>query len=261
MQIDYTYPQKLDPIFDTDDRFIVIHGGRGSAKSWTVAMLLLEKGMIQPTRILCTREIQNSIKDSSHKLLSDLIKKHKLDSFYSVTEKAIRGVNGSEFLFKGLRHDISSVRSTEGINICWVEEAQAVSRKSFEDLIPTVLRTSNSQMMLTFNWTNKDDPAYVDFVENQRPKTMVIECNYWDNPFFPDALKDEMEYCKAHDYEKYLHIWCGKPETHAEDQIFYGRWHVEDFETPDDAQYFHGMDFGFKPDPFAAVRCFIQDGC
>lgn len=250
--------KKLEPIFVSAKRFIVLFGGRGSGKSWTVAIFLLATGMRKKTRILCTREIQNTIKDSVHKLLADTIEKLGISYFYRVKVDSIVGINGSEFIFKGLHRNENDIKSTEGINYCWVEEAQSVSRKSLGVLTPTI-REAGSQIIFTYNPTNDDDPVHVDFNLSDRDDVLKIECNYNDNPFFPAVLRAEMEYDRAHDPDKYAHVWQGRTIKHSEAQIFYGKWAIEEFETPAGVMLYQGADWGFSSDPAAFVRCFVHE--
>jgi len=253
-------PQKIIPLFQTDKRYIVLRGGRGSSKSWGAVDYIITKCEEKKIRVLCAREMMNSIKDSVHKLISERIIMHGLESHFKITERDIKHINGSEIIFKGLLHNVTSIKSIEGVDICFVEEAQSVSRRSLEILKPTI-RKENSKIIFVYNPTNEDDPVHVDFTLTEREDTLNIEVNYADNPFFPDVLREEMLYDKENDYEKYLHIWEGKPIQHAENQVFYGKWEIKDFETPEDAQFFHGSDFGFANDPTTGIRCFIQDDC
>ena len=251
-------PNNLLPIFEIDKRFIVIYGGLGSAKSWTVALFLILKGYEKPIRVLCTREIQKSIKDSVHRLLTDTIIKTCLEGFYTVTENSIRGKNGTEFIFKGLRHNPDEIKSTEGIDFAWCEEAHSVSRKSLEILTPTI-RKPGSQIIFTYNPTDIDDPVHADYTLAERDDILKIEINWRDNPWFPDVLRAELEYDKRVDYDKYLHKWEGQCVVHSEAQIFYKKWIVEDFELPEKPEWNIGLDFGFSVDPSAAVASFIID--
>jgi len=251
-------PDKLLPLWTTDKRYIVLKGGRGSAKSWGVADYLIIKGFQSPKRILCTREIQKSIKDSVHKLLVDTIFKHGLQSFYHITDTSIKGSNGTEFIFKGLRHNISEIKSTEGIDICWVEEGEDTSRTSIDILTPTI-RKDGSQIIFVYNPKNDTDPIHVDFALAEREDTLVIELNHRDNKWFPEVLKKELEFDKERDYDKYLWKWEGQTLKHSEAQVYYGKWSVEDFDTPEDATFNYGLDFGYSSDPTAGVRNYIQD--
>jgi PBSX family phage terminase large subunit len=201
-------PEKLLPIYETQKRFIAIYGGRGSAKSWGVSDFLLAKGIERQIRILCAREVQNSIKDSVHKLLSDRIVHHGLTSYYRITDDKIIGLNGTEFIFKGLHRNPQDVKSTEGIDYCWIEEAHTVSQESLDVLVPTV-RKPGSQIIFTFNPNYDDDPVYVDYVKTERDNCLKIQMNYTDNPWFPEVLQKSMEYDREHFPNKYLHVWKG----------------------------------------------------
>ena len=239
-------------------RYKVFYGGRGSGKSWSVARALLLLGYEKPMRILCAREIQRSISDSVHKLLCEQIEAIGLSGAYTITRDAIRCTSGTEFIFKGLRSNPQEIKSTEGIDICWVEEAAAVSADSWDILIPTV-RKPNSEIWLTFNPLDESDPTYQRFVLNAPDDAYVCKVNYDGNPAFPDVLKKEMEWLKSRDYESYLHIWEGEVRKHSNAVIFAGRFRVEEFETPKDARFYQGADWGFASDPSCLVRCFIQD--
>ena len=252
---------KLPPAFKDagkPSRYKVWYGGRGGAKSWTVARILLTKASEQPLRVLCTREFQASIQDSVHALLSDQIQQMGLDSIYEVKRDSIVGRNGSMFIFAGLRRDPKKVKSTEGIDIAWVEEADTISNESLDLLIPTI-RKPDSEIWFTFNPDSPEDPVYTRFVKTERPDAIVRKVNFDDNPWFPEVLRKEMEWDRAHDADKWLHVWQGEPRTASNAQVFSGRWRVEAFDTPEDAQFYHGADWGFSVDPTALVRAFIQD--
>jgi len=239
-------------------RYKVFYGGRGSGKSWSVARALLLLGYEKPMRILCAREIQRSISDSVHKLLCEQIDAIGLSGAYTITRDAIRCTSGTEFIFKGLRSNPQEIKSTEGIDICWVEEAAAVSADSWDILIPTI-RKPNSEIWLTFNPLDESDPTFQRFVLNAPDDAYVCKVNYDGNPAFPDVLKKEKDWLKERDYESYLHIWEGEVRRHSNAVIFAGRFRVEEFDTPKDARFYHGADWGFSVDPTALVRCFIKD--
>ena len=258
MALNLNVPYILLPIFKAKERFIDLYGGRGSAKSWTVADFLLIKGYERKCRILCTREVQNTIKDSVYKLLADRIETLKLDKFYTIKNDSIVGLNGTEFIFKGLLRNPQDIKSMEGIDYCWIEEAHSVSRKSLDILIPTI-RKENSQIIFTYNPTNEEDPVHVDYTLSKRPDVLRIQCNFTDNPFFPEVLKADMEWDRANDIDKYEHIWLGKCVVHSEAQVFYGKWVIDGFEISEDVFYYQGADWGFSQDPLAFVRCFIVD--
>jgi len=237
-------------------RYKVYYGGRGSGKSWAAAKTLLAKGFAEKLRILCAREIQKSISDSVHKLLKEQLEEMGLGGFYEVTRDTIRGANGTEFIFKGLRTNPQEIKSLEGIDICWVEEAQAVSAESWDVLIPTI-RKDNSEIWITFNPLDEQDPTYQRFVVNPPDNAIVKKVNYDQNPYFPEVLRLEMEWLKKRDYESYLHIWEGECRKFSNALIFGGRFRVEPFETPNNARFYHGCDWGFANDPTALIRCFV----
>jgi len=241
-------------------RYKIFYGGRGSAKSWSFARALILLADKWTLRILCAREFQNSIADSVHKLLSDQIAALGLAARFSITQNSIKSLRtGSEFLFKGLRHNVNEVKSLEGVDITWVEEAQRVSKDSWEVLIPTI-RKDGSEIWVTFNPDDEDDPTYQRFVVNQQPDSIVRKVNYDLNPYFPATLRAEMEYCKRVDYDAYLHIWEGNTKAISNAVVLSGKYRVEAFETPASVdRFFYGADWGFSQDPTVLLRCFIKD--
>lgn len=221
MNVDVTFPKKLNGLFQPC-RYKIMHGGRGSAKSWSAAKALLTLAASKPLRILCTREVQKSIKDSVHRLLSDQIQSLGLGRFFEVLETEIRGRNGSLFLFAGLAsHTVESIKSYESVDIVWVEEGQSVSKKSWDVLIPTI-RKPGSEIWCTFNPELETDDTYQRFVANSPPNAWVVEINYSDNPWFPEELEQERLHCLAtrpkHEYDW---IWEGKCLPAAEGAIYH----------------------------------------
>lgn len=258
MGVDIEISEAFKPLFKPW-RYKVYYGGRGAGKSYTFAMVLLLLCSQKKTRVLCTREHQNSIKDSVHKLLSDCIANMKMDAFYTITRDSIIGVNGSEFIFQGLKHQPHKIKSLEGVDICWVEEAQSISNESWQILIPTI-RKAGSEIWLSMNPNLSTDPTYKRFLTKPyRDNQITIKVNYDNNRFLSDELKKEMEYMKEVDYQGYLHVWLGECRTSTEAQIFKGKYIVHDFETPNDAVFYHGLDWGFSTDPLAIVRCWIRN--
>lgn len=237
-------------------RYRVLYGGRGSAKSQTIATLLLLYGASKKIRVLCLREIMESIQDSSHKLLKDLVMDTpELSAHYTVTQNAIRGANGTEFIFKGLRYNITEIKGTQGIDIAWIEEAANVSENSWQMLIPTI-RQENSEIWVSFNPEVEDSATYQRFIVSPPQNALIMKVNHDSNPFFPQVLRDEMENDKLRDYNKYLHIWEGELKSNTDAQVF-KNFKVEEFEIPTDAEYLHGADWGFSNDPNAINRLFI----
>lgn len=212
------FPLKLQPLFKPS-RYKVLYGGRGGAKSWGIARALLILAARKPLRILCAREFQTSIKDSVHKLLVDQIVALELMQFFEITQTSIRGQNGSEFAFVGLKNNVANVKSYEGIDICWVEEAQTVSRNSWKTLTPTI-RKEGSEIWVSFNPELETDETYQRFVVNPPPDTISIKINYWDNPWFPETLRNEMEALKARDHEAYMQVWEGVCRQTIDGAIF-----------------------------------------
>ena len=242
-------------------RYKVLYGGRGSGKSWAVARALIAIADFGRTRILCCREVQNSIKDSSYQILKDMAHRMGLANRFTFKDSEIvHNGTGSRFIFSGLLRNENSIRSKEGIDICWVEEASSVSQTSWDVLSPTI-RKDGSELWITFNPLTVDDPTNV-FIENPPPGAFVRKVNYWDNPYFPEELRQQMEWDKANDYEKYLHIWEGYPLTISDAQVFKGRFTVESFDEDlwqKADRLFYGADFGFARDPSTLVRCFIYE--
>ena len=160
-----SFPKKLKFLLHEQARYKSACGGRGSGKSWAFAGALLLKGLEKQQRFLCTRELQKSIKDSVHQLLADLIVKMDLQHFYEVQTSGIFGINGTRFGFEGLRHNTVNLKSWEGADVCWVEEAQVVSNNSWDILIPTI-RQEVSEIWLSWNPDLEEDPTYQRFVVN-----------------------------------------------------------------------------------------------
>lgn len=197
----------------------MLYGGRGGAKSWSIARTLLIIGAQKKMRILCAREFQSSIADSVHKLLSDQIAEMGMSAFYTVEKATIYGLNGTEFRFAGIRTNIGAIKSFEGIDIAWVEEAANVSKHSWMTLIPTI-RKDGSEIWVSFNPELEADETYQRFVVHPPSDSTVIKVNYTDNPWFPDTLRAELEDLKARNFDDYLHIYGGDCKHALEGAIF-----------------------------------------
>jgi phage terminase large subunit len=241
--MDVSIPEAYEELF-RQHRYKVFYGGRGSGKSWACATALILLGWQRPLRILCAREIQRSISDSVHKLLTQQIDDLGLTSFFIVTREAIRGINGTEIVFKGLRTNTQEIKSMEGVDICWVEEAQAVSQDSWDVLIPTI-RKDGSEIWITFNPMDEQDPTYQRFVAHPPMDAVIRKVNYDENPYFPDVLRGEMEWLKQKDYQSYLHIWEGEVRKFSNALVFGNYFRVESFDTPRETRFYHGADWGF----------------
>lgn len=249
-------PMEFKKLFDKDWREAAVWGGRFSLKSHTVARVLLIRARMSKIRIACFREFQNSIADSSHQLLADLIKEYQLTDF-QVTENAIvNKINGSDFIFKGLHRNEQSIKSIEGIDIAWVEEAQTVSKSSLEILTPTV-RKEGSQIIYTYNRLLEDDPVHTRLVVEGRPNTLLINVNYdiaIKYGMMPESVRLEMEDDKIKRPGLYKHKWLGEP-TSLERRI-YKDWEIIE-EIPHEARLErYGLDFGFTNDPTVIVAIY-----
>jgi len=214
------FPVKLECLFQPEkSRYRILYGGRGGAKSWGVARALLIKGAQRSLRILCAREFQTSIKDSVHKLLCDQIIDLGLEGFYEITQASIRGKNGTEFSFVGLKNKVANVKSYEGVDICWVEEAQTTSRLSWNILIPTI-RKEGSEIWVTFNPELETDETYQRFVLHPPENSVVQKINWSDNPWFPETLMLEKDALRMRDVEAYNTVWEGICRQTVDGAIF-----------------------------------------
>lgn len=210
------FPEVFQFLF-TPCRYKSAYGGRGSGKSWSFARALLligaKPGLLWPgrtegPRILCARETMKSLSESVHQLLEDQIRALGLDSFYRIEKAAIYGANGTQFSFTGLKHNVAEIRSFEGADIVWVEEGAAVSKHSWDTLIPTV-RRENSEIWCSWNPMWEDDPTYELFVTHPPPNSIVRKVNFDANPFFPEVLRQEMEHMQAVDPDGFSNVWLG----------------------------------------------------
>lgn len=279
-QLQPELPSKLTPWFNIRRRFKITHGGRGSAKSWTIARMLVliafsQKGHL----ILCTREFQTSLADSVHALLKGQIERLGLTPWFNITDREITcRLTKSRFIFKGLRHNIAEIKSTEGVTICWIEEAQAVSQASWLELEPTI-RSSNPEtgappeIWASFNPLDDEDYLYKMFVapldqaspaalEYQRMRSedaSIVEMNWRDNPWFPEDLNKSRKFMRATDPDAYDWVWEGKTRKISEAAVFRGRYYVQEFELPEGLTPNFGADFGFANDPSTLIKFYIDD--
>ncbi len=251
-----TLNKKLKPFATTPQRYKIAYGGRGSSKSWTIARILLLKAMQQPMRVLCLREIQDSIKDSVHKLLKDQIDLLELKG-YIVQNDSIKHENGSEFLFKGLYTNLSKIKSFEGVDVAWIEEGESISAMSWEILDPTI-RKPNSEIWISFNPRFETDIIYKTFITDTPENAIVIKVNYQDNKYFPKELQVQKDRMMKNDPDRYLHIWEGELKKNTDEQILNNKWTIQEFDTPIKAHFYFGADWGFSNDPNTVTRCFID---
>jgi len=242
-------------------RYKVLWGGRGGGKSYAIADQLLIDGISNPHRILCAREYQASIKDSVHRLLADRIEHWGLTGFYDVQRDTIIGRNGTAFIFRGVRHNVQSIKSMSGLTRVWVEEAQTVSEESWRILIPTV-RDEGSEIWLSLNPNRKQDATSQRFIESQPDDCLSIQVNWDDNPYFPDTLDQERQRDRERlDPATYAHIWEGAYLENSRAQILADKIQVIDFSPGDWDGPYYGADWGFSQDPTTLVRCWVHDDC
>lgn len=240
-------------------RFSVWYGGRGAAKSWSIARILLVLASEQPLRVLCCREIQGSIRESAYRLLADQITLLELDDFYEVQADRIIGRNGTVFYFEGLRYNSSKIRSYEGVDVVWIEEAQSVSEMSWETLFPTI-RKAGSRFYISFNPMTRSDPVLKRFVDNAPPGAIVRKVSYRDNPHLSPEAESERVWLERTDPDAYRHVWEGFPREVSDALILRGKYEVGEFDVSTSwAGPYHGLDYGFSRDPSAALRCYIDD--
>ena len=219
------WPEKLQCLFwpqvnGLPVRYRVLYGGRGGAKSWGIARALVILGAKKCLRILCARELQNSIRDSVHRILSDQIELLGLQSFYQIEQARIYCPStGSEFSFEGIRNNVTKIKSYEGVDICWVEEANKVTKNSWDVLIPTI-RKEGSEIWASFNPELESDDTYVRFVLHSPKNAIVQKISWRDNPWFPQVLKQEMLDLKARDRDAYLHVWEGECRKSLEGAVY-----------------------------------------
>lgn len=240
-------------------RYKGLYGGRGGAKSWTFADLLLKRCVDRPgTRAVCVREIQKSLKQSCKRLLEDRIAHFGLGSKFRILSSQIDTPGGGLILFQGMQdHTAESIKSLEGFDVAWAEEAQAISTRSLTLLRPTI-RKDDSELWFSWNPRYEDDPVDVLLRVERPPSAIVIKTSYEDNPNFPKVLRDEMEWDRKRDLDKFLHVWGGEYEKKSLARVF-DNWKIEEFDTPTNVALMYGGDWGFSVDPSVLVRCWERD--
>lgn len=251
-------PRWMVPFLEPS-RYKGAYGGRGSGKSHAFAEMVIEAHVIdQKRRTVCVREVQKTLAQSVKRLLETKIEAMGVSSYFEVQESVIKSRRGDGLiLFQGMQnHTSDSIKSLEGMDCAWVEEAQSLSQRSLDLLRPTI-RKPNSELWFTWNPHEPTDPIDV-LLRGQYPPpdAIVSEVNYRQNPWFPDVLRAELEYDQRRDPDKYTHIWLGGYVANSEARVF-RNWRVEEYEAPADATHRFGADFGFAVDPTVLVRCHI----
>ena len=217
--IEATFPRVFEFLLKEKARNKGVHSGRGAAKSWSFASALLILAGQERKRVVGARETQRSIQDSVHALLSDRIRALDLGAFWEVRKASIYGRNGSEFLFHGLRHDPAAIKSLEGADYCWIEEAQSVGKESWEMVIPTI-RKPGSEIWATWNPRLETDPVHQRYVIHPAPNTICRKVSWRDNPWFPEELRIEKDHLKATDPQAYQHVWEGECKAAVEGAVY-----------------------------------------
>lgn len=277
----YAIPPKLKRLFYragdngravwAPSRYKIAHGGRGSGKSWGFVRTSLALSSKHKLRVLCVREVQNSIQESIHRLLCDQIEHMRLSPYFDIQKQGLYGNNGSDYIFAGIRTDPAKIKSTEGVDICLVEEAEKVSEESWRALIPTI-RKPGSEIWVCFNPREEFDPTYKRFVLNTPSNSRITQINWSDNPWFPAVLEQERNHAldlirnatddklREQAQADYDHVWEGACRTISESQILKGKTVITEFHpNPSwDGPYF-GADWGFATDPTALVKLWIYD--
>ena len=256
--LDIETPAWAAPLL-TPSRYKGAHGGRGSGKSHFFAEAIIEEHIINPgTSSVCVREVQKSLNQSVKRLLEDKITSMGVGHCFEVQYDVIKAKQGpGRIIFQGMQnHTAESIKSFEGFDRAWCEEAQTMSQRSLDMLRPTIRKPGSE---LWFSWNPREATDPVDALlrgDSPPPDSSVVKVNFTDNPWFPDVLRAEMEYDKARDIDKYSHIWLGEYLQNSEARVF-KNWRVEEFETPPDAIHRFGADWGFSVDPTVLVRCHI----
>lgn len=239
-------------------RYKGLHGGRGSGKSHVFAELLVATCLRKTTRAVCVREVQKSLDQSVKLLIEDKIRSMGVTDAFRILNTHIETPGGGRIIFQGMQnHTAESIKSLEGYEVAWCEEAQSISQRSLDLLRPTI-RADGSELWFSWNPNKPTDP--VDALlrgESPPQNAVVIEANYMDNPWFPPELRGDMEDDRARDPEKFAHVWGGDYSLNSQARVF-RNWRVREFETPHDAVHRFGADWGFANDPTTLIRCHIE---
>lgn len=256
--ISFRYPEYMAD-FQSPKRHNVLYGGRGSAKSYSVAQRMVQDVYIHGCRVLCAREYQSSMQESVYALIKECIVNAGLEWFFTFTKTEIIGLNDGAFHFVGINRNPQAVKSKHNYTRCWVEEARDISRKSMDILIPSI-RGKDSEIWWTFNPELESDPVYQDFVLKPDENTLVKKVNYYDNPFFPEVLELERQAKLKKDPVLYRHVWEGECLSFTDAQVFHGCWKVDSFTPSSDwGEPLYGLDFGFSQDPTAMVKVYVHN--
>lgn len=239
-------------------RYKGAHGGRGSGKSHFFAELAIEESIRQKADIVCIREIQRTLDQSVKKLLELKVASMNAGDYFEIQDRRILSKTGGVLIFEGMQnHTADSIKSLEGFDRAWVEEAQSLSQRSLDLLRPTI-RKPDSELWFSWNPNFATDPVDVLLRgEDPPPDSVVVRANYRDNPWLPDVLRQELEYDQKRDPDKFAHVWLGEYQQHSEARVF-KNWTVEDFTRPPGTIHRLGADWGYSIDPSVLIRCDID---
>ena len=262
MEIRTKLPKPAIKVLWSDAKIKGLRGGRGSGKSYAVAIYCVMMTMASCIRVLCIREYHTSIRESQFKTLCEVIALLGLQEQFIATENTLKCVNGSEFVFRGVGVNPESIRSLEGITITWFEEGQMMSERTKQVLLPTIFRKPDSQLIVTYNPENASDPVSQMLQENPMPRTACELVNWNDNEFITDDLKMLMAHDYATDVMTAKHVWEGDYTHRSREQIYADKCVIQDFELPTVGPIgpFYGMDFG-TVDPNVFIEAWIWNGC
>lgn len=262
-------PKVRDLAFDAQgnwipSRYKVMHGGRAGLKSWGFARLAILLTTKRRVRVVCAREYQNSIAESVHQTLQVNIEALQLAPYYTIRDTYIASkVTGSIFTFAGIKTEPRKFKSTEGIDVLWLEEAEKLSKDSWEIIVPTV-RRRGSEIWCGFNPHDPADPTAVMFMPSSpekmqapHPQARITETNWRDNPWLTPELIAEKDYMARVDYDSYLHVWEGQYRRNSAAQVLRGKIR-EGIENAEGWSVMYGADWGFSQDPTACVRLFVS---
>ena len=263
--VDIPLVEAFEPLLRSA-RYKGAYGGRGSSKSHGFADLLIDRCLMHAgTRVVCIREYQVTLEQSVKRLLEDKIETYDLQRTFRVMKSHIETPGDGIVIFQGMQaHNSDSIKSLEGYDIAWVEEAQNLSQRSLDLLRPTIRKDATytmPQAEMWFSWNPRSPKDPVDQLlrgDVLPPDSIVININWRDNPYFPSVLRREMEYDRRRDLDKYQHVWEGAYETHSSARVF-KNWRVEEVVAPDDALFYYGADWGFSIDPTVLVRMWFKD--
>lgn len=251
-------PRWMYPLLEPA-RYKGVYGGRGSGKSHAFAELMIERCATQKTHCVCVREVQQSLAQSVKKLLELKISALGVGHLFEIQYEKIIGKNGSLIIFQGMASTTAeSIKSLEGFDIAWVEEAQSLSQRSLDLLRPTI-RKEGSELWFSWNPDKATDPIDAFLRAETLPSgAVVVQANYRDNPWLPNVLLDELSYDQRRDPDKFAHVWLGEYQRNSESRVF-RNWRIEEFERPEGTIFRYGADWGFSVDPSVLVRCSIEE--